>query len=205
MIEIMYADKGIGLAAPQVAESIRLITVDLSGPESGKTARLRQPRPLQPGRRSRVRGRLPVRVGYRSTVIRAERLHLSAHDLDGNVVEMDADDLMAICLQHEVDHLDGVLFIDKISKLKRTLYERKLKKWLKEKNEDESRVHGHAGLCGSVPEAPSGLGRLRHSGRVLPARPPLRPWPGLHSASGQAAGHGSEAARFSAPELQESG
>ena len=71
--------------------------------------------------------------GYRATVKRAERLHLSALDLNGNPVEMDADGLMAICLQHEVDHLDGVLFIDRISRLKRTLYERKYKKWLAQK------------------------------------------------------------------------
>lgn len=138
MIELMYADKGIGLAAPQVAESIRLITVDLSGPEKREDPRVFVNPVLSnlDGECESEEGCLSV-VGYRSTVIRAERLHLSAHDLDGNVVEMDADDLMAICLQHEVDHLNGVLFIDKISKLKRTLYERKLKKWLKEKNEKQ--------------------------------------------------------------------
>lgn len=137
MIELMYADKGIGLAAPQVAESIRLITVDLSGPEKREEPRVFVNPVLSnlEGEVESEEGCLSV-VGYRSTVIRAERLHLSAHDLDGNQIEMDADDLMAICLQHEVDHLNGVLFIDKISKLKRTLYERKLKKWLKEKNED---------------------------------------------------------------------
>ena len=137
MIELMYKDKGIGLAAPQVAESIRLITVDLSGPEKREDPRVFVNPVLSnlEGEVESEEGCLSV-VGYRSTVIRAERLHLSAHDLDGNVVEMGADDLMAICLQHEVDHLNGVLFIDKISKLKRTLYERKLKKWLKEKNED---------------------------------------------------------------------
>ena len=137
MGELMYADKGIGLAAPQVAESIRLITVDLSGPEKREDPRVFVNPVLSnlEGEVESEEGCLSV-VGYRSTVIRAERLHLSAQDLDGNVVEMDADDLMAICLQHEVDHLNGVLFIDKISKLKRTLYERKLKKWLKEKNED---------------------------------------------------------------------
>ncbi|MDY0225969.1 MAG: peptide deformylase [Desulfomicrobium apsheronum] len=137
MLEIMYNDKGIGLAAPQVAESIRLITVDLSGPDKREDP-LVFVNPVLSNLEGSVEseeGCLSV-VGYRTTVKRAERLHLSATDLDGNPVEMDADDLMAICLQHEVDHLDGVLFIDKISKLKRTLYERKLKKWLKEKNED---------------------------------------------------------------------
>ena len=137
MIETMYADKGIGLAAPQVGESIRLITVDLSGPDKREDPHVFVNPVLSnlEGEVESEEGCLSV-VGYRTTVTRAERLHLSATDLDGNPVEMDADDLMAICLQHEVDHLDGVLFIDKISKLKRTLYERKLKKWLKEKNED---------------------------------------------------------------------
>lgn len=137
MIETMYADKGIGLAAPQVGESVRLITIDLSGPEKREDPRVFVNPVLTnlEGEVDSEEGCLSV-IGYRTTVTRAERLHLSATDLDGNPVEMDADDLMAICLQHEVDHLDGVLFIDKISKLKRTLYERKLKKWLKEKKED---------------------------------------------------------------------
>jgi peptide deformylase len=136
MLEIMYANNGIGLAAPQVAESIRLVTMDLSGPELREDPRIFVNPVLSDlqGEVESEEGCLSV-VGYRSNVQRAERLHLSALDLDGNPVEMDADGLMAICLQHEVDHLDGVLFIDKISKLKRTLYERKLKKWLKEKKD----------------------------------------------------------------------
>ena len=138
MIETMYADKGIGLAAPQIGESIRLITVDLSGPDKREDPHVFVNPVLSnlEGEVDSEEGCLSV-VGYRTTVTRAERLHLSATDLDGNPVEMDADDLMAICLQHEVDHLNGVLFIDKISKLKRTLYERKLKKWLKEKKEKD--------------------------------------------------------------------
>jgi peptide deformylase len=138
MIETMYADKGIGLAAPQIGESIRLITVDLSGPDKREDPHVFVNPVLSnlEGEVESEEGCLSV-VGYRTTVTRAERLHLSATDLDGNPVEMDADDLMAICLQHEVDHLNGVLFIDKISKLKRTLYERKLKKWLKEKKEKD--------------------------------------------------------------------
>lgn len=137
MAQLMYEDKGIGLAAPQVAESIRLITVDLSGPDKREDLKVFVNPVLSnlEGEVDSEEGCLSV-PGYRSTVTRAERLHLSALDLDGNPVEMAADDLMAICLQHEVDHLNGVLFIDKISKLKRTLYERKLKKWLKQKKED---------------------------------------------------------------------
>lgn len=137
MTELMYENKGIGLAAPQVAESLRLITVDLSGPDKREDPRVFVNPVLSnfEGEVESEEGCLSVR-GYRTTVTRAEKVHLSALDLDGNPIEMDTDDLMAICLQHEVDHLNGVLFIDKISKLKRTLYERKLKKWLKPKQED---------------------------------------------------------------------
>lgn len=134
MTEIMYENKGIGLAAPQVGENVRLITVDLSGPDKREDLKVFVNPVLSKleGEVDSEEGCLSVR-GYRSTVTRAEKVHLSAMDLDGNPVELDADDLMAICLQHEVDHLNGVLFIDRISKLKRTLYERKLKKWLKQK------------------------------------------------------------------------
>ena len=137
MAQLMYEDKGIGLAAPQVAESIRLITVDLSGPDKREDLQVFVNPVLTnlEGEVDSEEGCLSV-PGYRSTVTRAERLHLSALDLDGYPVEIEADDLMAICLQHEVDHLNGVLFIDKISKLKRTLYDRKVKKWLKQKKED---------------------------------------------------------------------
>ena len=136
MTEIMYENKGIGLAAPQVGENVRLITVDLSGPDKREDLKVFVNPVLSnlEGEVESEEGCLSVR-GYRTSVVRAETLHLSARDLDGNPVEMDADDLMAICLQHEVDHLNGVLFIDKISKLKRTLYERKLKKWLKPKKD----------------------------------------------------------------------
>ena len=129
MIETMYADKGIGLAAPQVGESIRLITVDLSGPDKREDPHVFVNPVLTnlEGEVESEEGCLSV-VGYRTTVTRAERLHLSATDLDGNPVEMDADDLMAICLQHECDHLEGTLFIDRISRLKRTMLDKRLQK-----------------------------------------------------------------------------
>lgn len=137
MAELMYVNKGIGLAAPQVAESLRLITVDLSGPEKREALQVFVNPVLSnfQGEVESEEGCLSVR-GYRTTVPRAERVHLSAQDLDGNAVELDADDLLAICLQHEIDHLEGVLFIDRISKLKRSLYERKVRKWLKQKSAD---------------------------------------------------------------------
>ncbi|MDY0275946.1 MAG: peptide deformylase [Desulfomicrobium sp.] len=138
MLETMYADNGIGLAAPQVGESLRIITVDLSGPDKRKDPHVFINPELHDlkGEVESEEGCLSV-PGYRTNVKRAECLKLCALDLDGKPIEMHCDQLMAICLQHEVDHLDGILFIDKISKLKRTLYERKVKKWLKQKKDDE--------------------------------------------------------------------
>ena len=136
MAELMYEHKGIGLAAPQVGESLRLITVDLSGPDKREDLRVFvNPVLSDPeGEVESEEGCLSVR-GYRTNVVRAEKVRLTAQDLDGNPVKLAADELLAICLQHEIDHLNGVLFIDHISNLKRTLYERKLKKWLKKKND----------------------------------------------------------------------
>jgi peptide deformylase len=61
------------------------------------------------------------------------KVHLSARDLDGNAIEEDLEEFPAIVIQHEYDHLDGVLFIDRISRLRRSLYDSKVKKWLKKK------------------------------------------------------------------------
>ncbi|HKK34349.1 MAG TPA: peptide deformylase [Desulfomicrobiaceae bacterium] len=132
MAEAMYENKGIGLAAPQIGENIRLVTVDLSGPDERNDLQvLVNPRiTAKSGSTESEEGCLSV-TGYRAKVKRAEFVTLTATDLDGNEITLEADDLLAICLQHELDHLDGVLFIDHISRLKRSLYEKKLKKWKK--------------------------------------------------------------------------
>ena len=137
MVETMYANDGIGLAAPQVGENIRLVTVDISGPKEREDLRiLVNPEIVEKtGATESEEGCLSV-VGYRAKVKRSAWAGIKALDLDGNPVEFEAEDLMAICLQHEIDHLDGVLFIDHISRLKRTLYEKKLAKWLKTKQRD---------------------------------------------------------------------
>lgn len=132
MLETMYSKEGLGLAAPQVGESCRLIVVDVSGPDRRDEPRVfLNPRILSAeGQTESNEGCLSV-INYRTKVARAERIHLTAQDLDGNPVELEADEMLAICLQHEIDHLNGVLFIDHISRLKRSLYEQKLKKWKK--------------------------------------------------------------------------
>ncbi|WP_045220243.1 peptide deformylase [Desulfonatronum thioautotrophicum] len=132
MLETMYHKEGLGLAAPQVGESCRLVVVDVSGPDKREEPLVFvNPRITQAeGRVESSEGCLSVR-NYRTKVQRAERIRLQALNLEGQPVDMEVDGMLAICLQHELDHLDGVLFIDKISRLKRSLYEQKLKKWLK--------------------------------------------------------------------------
>lgn len=132
MAETMYKEEGIGLAAPQVGEHCRLIVVDVSGPEerSGLMTLVNPHLELAEETVDSEEGCLSV-VGYRAKVERAERVRLHAKDIDGKEICVDADGLLAICLQHEIDHLDGTLFIDKISRLKRSMYDKKVKKWLK--------------------------------------------------------------------------
>jgi peptide deformylase len=132
MLETMYAKEGLGLAAPQVGVSSRLIVVDVSGPDKREDPRiLINPVILSAcGQTESNEGCLSV-LNYRSKVLRSEQIRLQALGLDGQTVEFDADGMLSICLQHEIDHLNGVLFIDHISRLKRSLYEQKLKKWYK--------------------------------------------------------------------------
>jgi len=134
MVETMYEYDGIGLAAPQVGELVRLITVDISGPESREELMTLINPELEPIGDEEVEseeGCLSVE-DYRSTVARAERVKVKALDLDGKPVEFEAEGLLAVCLQHECDHLDGKLFIDRISRLKRNMYDAKVKKWARQ-------------------------------------------------------------------------
>lgn len=137
MAEAMYEKRGIGLAAPQVGECCRLIAVDVSGPDE-RTDLMFLVNPVIVSREGEVEdeeGCLSV-AQFRAKVKRSEKVVVKAKDLDGNPVEIAADDVMAVCLQHEIDHLDGVLFIDRISRLKRALYDNKVKKWLKARKAD---------------------------------------------------------------------
>lgn len=129
MVETMYARDGIGLAAPQVGKAIRLVVIDVSGPDKREDLRilLNPVLTLSGPEVDSEEGCLSV-AEYRSTICRAGRVHAEATDLDGNPVSFDAQDLLAICLQHECDHLDGVLFIDHISRLKREMFDRRRRK-----------------------------------------------------------------------------
>lgn len=129
MVETMYARDGIGLAAPQVGASLRLVVIDTSGPEKREALRvlINPVLTLSGDEVDSEEGCLSV-DGYSAVVTRREKVHVEATDLDGNPVSFDADGRLAVCCQHECDHLDGVLFIDHISRLKRTMLDRKIQK-----------------------------------------------------------------------------
>lgn len=129
MVETMYARDGIGLAAPQVGVSLRLVVMDTSGPEKREALRvLINPVLVLSGDDiDSEEGCLSVE-GYNAVVTRREKAHVEAIGLDGQPVVFDAAGRLAVCCQHECDHLNGVLFIDQISRLKRTMLDRKIQK-----------------------------------------------------------------------------
>jgi peptide deformylase len=139
MCEVMYDEPGIGLAAPQVGEAVRLIVVDTEWTEEGQD---REPLVVVNPELFDPEGKLVWNEGclsvpdYQADVERAEFITLRGRDLDGAPIEERAEGLRAVCFQHEVDHLDGILFIDRISRLKRTMYAKKRKKQLRFEEED---------------------------------------------------------------------
>ena len=138
MCEVMYDEPGIGLAAPQVGHAVRLIVVDTDWTEENadrKPCVFVNPEILErSGDVTWNEGCLSV-PDFSAEVKRAEHVVLKALDLEGREVVETASGLRAVCFQHELDHLDGVLFIDRISRLKRNLYVGKRKKLLEEEGE----------------------------------------------------------------------
>mgnify|MGYP000044060536 CR=1 FL=1 len=129
MAETMYAAPGIGLAAPQVGSSIRLIVVDVGYTQGRPDLKvLLNPEIVErEGSILMEEGCLSI-PGIRADVERSQRVLVRGLDIKGRPVEIEAEGLLAVCLQHEVDHLDGILFIDHLSRLKGSLIERKLRK-----------------------------------------------------------------------------
>ena len=140
MLEVMYDEPGIGLAAPQVGVAIRLIVLDTDWTEEGAERSplvLINPEILErDGTITWTEGCLSV-PDFQAEVERSQRVQVRGLDLDGKERIEEAEELRAVCLQHEIDHLDGVLFIDRISRLKRSMYVKKRKKALKLESEDD--------------------------------------------------------------------
>ena len=127
MFETMYAAPGIGLAATQVNVAKRIIVIDISE-EKHQPLCLINPEILNlDGVEEMEEGCLSV-PGVYERVQRADRVRVRALDRDGQTVEIEADGLLAVCIQHEIDHLDGKLFVDYLSQLKRTRIRKKLEK-----------------------------------------------------------------------------
>ncbi len=132
MGETMYGAPGIGLAANQVGEKIRILVYDLSPRDQGRNlcVLINPEIVLAEGDIVHEESCLSV-IDFAAEVKRNARVKVRGVDRDGNPVDIEAEDLLAICLQHEIDHLNGYLFIDRISNLKRALYKKRLKKILK--------------------------------------------------------------------------
>jgi peptide deformylase len=134
MVDTMYHAPGIGLASNQVGEPCRVIICDTSSKdEPNNLVILVNPEIVEAdGLIIDEEGCLSV-IDCRADVKRAARVTVKGVDREGNPVTLEKEGLEAVVLQHEIDHLNGVLFIDRISTLKRELYKRKLKKLLKKR------------------------------------------------------------------------
>ena len=127
MLETMYESKGVGLAATQVDVHQRIIVIDVSE-EKNDPLFLINPEILEKdGIKESEEGCLSV-PGFYEKVNRAEHIRVKALNRDGQSFEFDARDLLAVCVQHEMDHLNGKLFVDYISSLKRQRIKKKLEK-----------------------------------------------------------------------------
>ena len=132
MFESMYAAQGIGLAAPQIAISQRITVIDVSfrkNPEE-KIVLINPEIIEREGKQVEEEGCLSL-PEIREKVSRAEWVKVKAQDVAGEWFEIEGTELLARAMQHEIDHLDGILFIDRLSRLKRDLVIRKIKKLIK--------------------------------------------------------------------------
>jgi len=127
MFETMYDAPGIGLAATQVDVAKRVIVLDISEEHDAPLALINPEILAKEGEEQMDEGCLSV-PGVYEPVTRAEHIRLRALDRDGNVIEQEMDGLLAVCVQHEIDHLDGKLFVDYLSNLKRQRIRKKLEK-----------------------------------------------------------------------------
>ena len=134
MFETMYESHGVGLAAPQIAISQRLAVVDVAGADEDKAPEkivLINPKVIsRSGKQTGEEGCLSI-PGFREPVTRAKIATVRAQNVDGEWFEITGEDLLARAMLHEIDHLDGILFLNHLSALKRDLIKRKIRKMQK--------------------------------------------------------------------------
>lgn len=139
MLETMYAAPGIGLAATQVGVDERVIVVDVSEDSDSPQAFINPEILSLEGTEVMQEGCLSV-PGVYEDVERAARIRVRALDRDGQQLEFDADGLLAVCIQHEIDHLNGKLFVDYLSDLKRQRIRKRVEKEQRELKERRSSI-----------------------------------------------------------------
>lgn len=155
MRETMYVSNGVGLAAPQVGKNLRIMTIDVEPDEGGKHFR----HFINPvivdgfGRTTWEEGCLSF-PGLVIEVKRRKQVHLQAYDLDGGLIDLEADGLLAICIQHELDHLNGVVMVDRLNPVQKTIVVRDYLR-RREDQKDDDRIDQivalHAGKGGGGP------------------------------------------------------
>jgi peptide deformylase len=138
MLETMYDAPGIGLAAIQVNDPRRVIVIDISEEHNEPLVLINPEIVEKHGEEEMEEGCLSV-PGFYETVQRADHIRVRALDREGTPYEMDADGLLAVCIQHEIDHLDGKLFVDYLSSLKRQRIRKKLEKGARQAGERPAR------------------------------------------------------------------
>jgi peptide deformylase len=132
MIETMYAASGVGLAANQVALDLSITTIDLSvGGDPAKLITICNPEIISyEGEQRYDEGCLSI-PDFSEVVARPKKITVRGQDIHGNEIQIEAEDLLARCLSHEIDHLKGILFIDHLSGLKKSLIKNKIKRLTK--------------------------------------------------------------------------
>ena len=132
MLETMYQAPGIGLAATQINVSKRLLVLDISENKNSPLILINPSITEEDGEIESNEGCLSV-PGFYEPVIRSSKILLEAINRDGEPFTMEAEDLLAVCIQHEMDHLDGKLFVDYLSATKRQMIRKKLQKLQKQR------------------------------------------------------------------------
>lgn len=143
MAETMYAAPGVGLAAPQIGRLIRLVVIDISEAKNDLMVFVNPVvEPLSDEVVTCEEGCLSL-PGVYEKVARPARVRVKAQNLQGEPFELECDELLSVCIQHETDHLNGIVFVDHLSRLKKSRTITKLTKLRKEKAREEKEHSSH--------------------------------------------------------------